>query len=93
MIRSRVRYGEPLPADLVGPLALALAVVVPAERIIVNIILPPPQRVRMSHERGPAVPSGEATPTPEERVLDRLKRHLVEWPRRYVEMRTEAFEK
>ncbi|MDQ2056111.1 MULTISPECIES: hypothetical protein [Halobellus] len=48
----------------------------------------------MSHERGPAVPRGEATPpTPENSPLSRLKRHLLEWPRRYIEMRVDAVER
>jgi hypothetical protein len=47
----------------------------------------------MSHGRSPAAPRGEATPpTPEEGdgLLTRLKSHLREWPRRYVEMRVDA---
>ncbi|MFD1685170.1 hypothetical protein [Halobellus litoreus] len=47
----------------------------------------------MSHERGPGVSGGERTPTTRDHgVLHRLKRHLLEWPRRYVEMRVGAIE-
>jgi len=46
----------------------------------------------MSHGRSSTAPRGEATPpTPEENgLLTRLKTHLREWPRRYVEMRVDA---
>ncbi|WP_311170512.1 hypothetical protein [Halobellus ordinarius] len=45
----------------------------------------------MSHERGPGVTDGDRTPTTlEHRILRAVKRHLVEWPRRYVEMRVDA---
>ncbi|MFB6091068.1 MAG: hypothetical protein ABEJ97_08420 [Halobellus sp.] len=48
----------------------------------------------MSHERGPAAPRGEAAPpTPEHRILNRVKRHFLEWADRYVEMRVRAVEK
>jgi len=47
----------------------------------------------MSHERGPGVSGGEKTPeAPEKRLLRRLRQHLLEWPRRYVEMRVGAIE-
>ncbi|MFD1598488.1 hypothetical protein [Halobellus rarus] len=47
----------------------------------------------MSHERGPAVSGDGKTPeTPEKRFLRRLRRHLLEWSRRYVEMRVGAIE-
>ena len=45
----------------------------------------------MSHEHGPTVPPGEATPpTPQNGLLARLKRHFLEWADRYVEMRVRA---
>jgi hypothetical protein len=47
----------------------------------------------MSHERGPGVSGGDRTPTVSDPgVLALLKRHLVEWPRRYVEMRVGAID-
>ncbi|MFB6250502.1 MAG: hypothetical protein ABEI27_02245 [Halobellus sp.] len=45
----------------------------------------------MSHERGPPVSGGEETPpNSENRVLDRLKQHFLEWADQYVEMRVRA---
>jgi hypothetical protein len=45
----------------------------------------------MSHERGPGISDGDRTPTtPGHRILRAAKRHLLEWPRRYVEMRVDA---
>ncbi|WP_318567722.1 hypothetical protein [Salinigranum marinum] len=44
----------------------------------------------MSHERGsvPAPEGGRPTPsTPLRRLLGRVRGHVSEWPRRYVEMR------
>jgi len=47
----------------------------------------------MSHERGPRISGSEGTPSARDYgVVQRLKRHLLEWPRRYVEMRVDAIE-
>jgi hypothetical protein len=41
----------------------------------------------MSHERDPGVPGSDRAPAAEPGILRAVQRHLVEWPRRYVEMR------
>jgi hypothetical protein len=47
----------------------------------------------MSHKRDPGVPGSDRAPTTSTPgVLRTVRRHLAEWPRRYVEMRVGAVE-
>ncbi|WP_197052356.1 hypothetical protein [Halobellus rufus] len=47
----------------------------------------------MSHERDPDLTGGgRLSPPREHGLFQRLRRHLREWPRRYVEMRVRAVE-